>query len=77
MERDRKPPNRRQAGDKPGRAGASAGRSGRGSESVRPYLRAMLKMKELLTPQFPPPEQSLAKARTRKRDNLDDDEPPR
>lgn len=81
MSRDRKPPNKRLPSDKPGRAQASVGRSGRGSESVRPYLRAMLQLKELLTPQFPPPEQSLVRARTSKtvyrhRDE-DDDLPPR
>jgi hypothetical protein len=38
------------------RAGAS-GRSGYGSDSVRPYLRAQLKMKELLATPFPPPDE--------------------
>ena len=32
------------------RATADDGRSGYGSESVRPYLRAQLKLKELLAP---------------------------
>lgn len=33
-----------------GRARADDGRSGYGSESVRPYLRAQLRLKELLAP---------------------------
>jgi hypothetical protein len=61
VERERKPLMQRQPASKPGRAAASEeGHSGHGSESVRPHLRAMLKLKELLVPQFPPPEQSLA-----------------
>ena len=59
MERDRKPNKPRAPDDKPGRALADPGRSGRGSESVRPFLRAQLRLKALLVPQFPPPEQSL------------------
>jgi hypothetical protein len=46
------PPARRPPGYV-SRAVAGGGRSGYGSESVRPYLRAQLKMKELLMP--PPP----------------------
>ena len=38
-----------------GRAAASdAGRSGYGSESVRPYLRAQLRLKELMGSAFAP-----------------------
>jgi hypothetical protein len=59
MERERKTQQSRAPEDKPGRALASGGRSGRGSESVRPYLRAQLKLKELLVPQFPPPGEGL------------------
>lgn len=40
-----------------GRATAQdAGHSGYGSESVRPYLRAQLKLKELMGTPFTPPE---------------------
>lgn len=39
-----------------GRASAS-GHSGYGSESVRPLLRDQLKLKELMVPPFPPPEE--------------------
>ena len=35
---------------------SASGRSGYGSESVRPFLRAQLKLKELLASPFPPPE---------------------
>ena len=67
MERERKPLLQRQPGSKPGRAAASEeGHSGHGSESVRPHLRAMLKLKELMVPQFPPPEQSLVRVPRRK-----------
>jgi hypothetical protein len=60
MDRNRSPRKSQAPEDKPGRAlAAEAGRSGRGSESVRPYLRAQLKLKELLVPQFPPPGESL------------------
>ena len=45
---------RKQAGA-PGRAAASdVGRSGYGSESVRPHLRAQLRLKELLGSAFTP-----------------------
>lgn len=61
MDRERRPLKQRQPGDKPGRAAAAVeGHSGYGTESMRPHLRALLKLKELLVPQFPPPEQSLA-----------------
>jgi hypothetical protein len=43
-----------------GQASAS-GRSGYGSESVRPYLRAQLKLKELLATPFPPPDEDKPK----------------
>ena len=59
MERHRKPKKPVLPDEKPGRALADAGRSGRGSESVRPFLRAQLKLKELLVPQFPPPGEGL------------------
>jgi hypothetical protein len=60
MERNRPPKKSQAPEDRPGRAVAAApGRSGRGSESVRPYLRAQLKLKELLVPQFPPPGEGL------------------
>lgn len=52
----------RRSAPKPGRVpGGSAkagrrGRSGYGTESIRPYLRAQLDEQELLRPSFPPPE---------------------
>jgi hypothetical protein len=62
VERERKPLKQRPSGDKPGRAAAAIeGHSGYGTESMRPHLRALLKLKELMVPQFPPPEQSLAR----------------
>lgn len=45
-----------------GQASAS-GRSGYGSDSVRPYLRAQLKLKELLQTPFPPPDGDKPKRR--------------
>ena len=61
MERNRPTHKTQPPAERPGRAQAApAGRSGRGSESVRPYLRAQLRLKELLIPQFPPPGEGLA-----------------
>jgi len=37
--------------------GSKRGRSGHGVESIRPHLRAQLKMQDLLRPSFPPPEE--------------------
>ena len=59
MDRDRKPKKPLAPGDKPGRALADSGRSGRGSESVRPFLRAQLKLQQLMQTQFPPPGEGL------------------
>ena len=44
---------RKQSGQ-PGRPSANDGRSGYGSESVRPHLRAQLRLKELLGSAFTP-----------------------
>ena len=66
MDRERKPQMPRQPGNKPGRPAALEGHSGHGSESLRPHLRALLKLKELMVPQFPPPEQSLARVPRKK-----------
>jgi len=52
---NREAPRARQAGYV-SRASAS-GRSGYGSDSVRPYLRAQLKLKELMATPFPAPEE--------------------
>jgi hypothetical protein len=65
--RERKPQPPRELGDRPARPAAFEGHSGRGSESVRPHLRALLKLKELMVPQFPPPEEALARVPRKKR----------